>query len=279
MSQAERKSATNRPLAARSNPKRRDELPGFSRWFALAALLMVSHWTAVGAAAALEGEEAVEAGRQALNQFWEYPWYDKQKDEAKPIDVTPPPPPPPPSNWSFNWSGVFTFLQYLGWTVFVLLIALMIFLMLRAEWTRLSALAKKDEKPGEVGPAQPDRVEALPFKVATSNKDFYSTAEEYYLAGDYSTAIIYLYSFKLLQLDKAQIIHLTRGKTNRQYLRETRRFSSAGPLLEPTMTAFEEVFFGHRSLGRERFEACWQVAPRFRELLAQSPPQPRVALA
>ncbi len=45
-----------------------------------------------------------------------------------------------------------------------------------------------------------------------------------------------------MELDKRQFIHLDRGKTNRQYLRELGRRVDLRRLLEPTMVAFEEVF-------------------------------------
>jgi len=240
-----------------------------ARVASLASLLLSLLLATSVQAAAPEGEEAVESGKRALNQFWEYPWYDAKADKAQPIEVQPPPPPKPPSNLNWDWSWLYDALVYLGWTVFALVIVLIVYLMLRAEWSRTASLIAKEEKPGDTGPVQPDRVEELPFKLMQPNRDFYSTAEEYYREGDYSTAILYLYSYMLLELDKAQVIHLTRGKTNRQYLRETRRFSAAGPVLEPTMVAFEDVFFGHHPLSRERFESCWSQVPHFKLLLTQ----------
>jgi hypothetical protein len=228
-------------------------------------------------AAAPEGDEAVQSGKEALTQFWEYPWYDATNDKATPIEVKPPPPPRTPSN--YNWSWLFSALTYLGWTVLALLVIAAIYFMVRAEMNRMASLVPPAEPSVDSGPLHPDRVEELPFQLVQPNKDFFSTAEEYYRAGDYSTAILYLYSYQLLELDKAQIVHLTRGKTNRQYLRETRRHSAAGPLLEPTMVAFEEVFFGHHSLDRERFEACWSAMPHFQTLLKQAPVQQGLAFA
>jgi hypothetical protein len=235
----------------------------------LSLLLMVHVCAGSLFAAAPEGEEAVESGKEALNQYWEYPWYDAQQDKAAPVDVKPAPPPTQYTNTtSFAW--IPTALMYLGWTILVLLLVAVVYFMLRAELNRIALLVPPPDAAGESGPINPDRVEELPFKLVQTDKDFFSTAEEYYREGDYSTAILYLYSYQLLELDRAQIIHLTRGKTNRQYLRETRRHSAAGPLLEPTMVAFEEVFFGHHPLSRERFETCWSAMPHFKKLLSQT---------
>jgi len=73
----------------------------------------------------------------------------------------------------------------------------------------------------------------------------------------------------LIQLDKQQIIRLAIGKTNRQYLREVGPPSALGRLLEETMVAFEDVFFGNRRLERARFEACWSRLPEFEALSKQ----------
>jgi hypothetical protein len=62
---------------------------------------------------------------------------------------------------------------------------------------------------------------------------------------------------------------LTRGKTNRQYLRETSRRGRTGlvGLLEQTMLAFEDFFFGNHPIDRARFEACWARLGEFESQL------------
>ena len=82
--------------------------------------------------------------------------------------------------------------------------------------------------------------------------------------GDYSEAIIYLFSYQLVELDRHHVIRLTKGKTNRQYLRETRAAARAlHRSSETTMIAFEDAFFGHKTLTREQFEQCWQRLDEF----------------
>ena len=68
------------------------------------------------------------------------------------------------------------------------------------------------------------------------------------------------------------MIRLAKGKTNRQYLREITRSGrrALGDILEQTLLAFEDVFFGDRELPRDRFEACWQQLAEFDRLLQQS---------
>ena len=96
-------------------------------------------------------------------------------------------------------------------------------------------------------------------------------ARRLYDAGQYSEAIIYLFSHELVELDKHQVIRLSKGKTNRQYLRETRKSPLLAGLLENTMVAFEDAFFGNKQLSRDVFERSWGSLNEFElELEKQS---------
>jgi hypothetical protein len=109
-----------------------------------------------------------------------------------------------------------------------------------------------------------DRLEELPFAVKRPQSDLLGEARRLYEAGKYAEAIVYLFSYELVELDKHHVIRLTKGKTNRQYLGEARGRPAVLPLLEDTMVAFEDVFFGKHGLDRERFEACWRRLDDFR---------------
>jgi hypothetical protein len=104
--------------------------------------------------------------------------------------------------------------------------------------------------------------------VAAGRLDLLAEARRHYEAGNYGAAIVYLFSFQLVQLDRRQIIRLARGKTNRQYLREVGPRISLRKLVEQTMVAFEDVFFGNRQLRRDRFESCWARLEEFETLAA-----------
>ena len=69
-------------------------------------------------------------------------------------------------------------------------------------------------------------------------------AREYYLAENYDEAIIFLFSYELVELDRRSLIRLAVGKTNRQYLRELGARTALASLLGQTMVAFEDVYFG-----------------------------------
>jgi hypothetical protein len=67
-----------------------------------------------------------------------------------------------------------------------------------------------------------------------------------------------------VELDRHHVIRLAKGKTNRQYVRETRQRPLLRTILETTMVAFEDAFFGNKTLSREAFERSWNRVNEFR---------------
>ena len=116
-----------------------------------------------------------------------------------------------------------------------------------------------------------DRIENLPFQVQRPRTDLLGEARRHYQQGNYQDAIVYLFSYQLVKLDEQHFIRLARGKTNRQYLSEIRRSRRLKSMLTQSMLACEDVFFGHYTLGRERFEACWNQLEDFHQLVQQNP--------
>jgi len=213
-------------------------------------------------AAAISPEQSVEAGRDALKSWNGFPWYDQDKDDVRPVEINPPRERSSRSDLNFDW------LQWLSWLLIALLLVALAALLIRAYLAREAGagVVVKTSRPGLV---QADKVEALPFMAQRSRQDLLGEARRQYEQGNYSEAIIYLFSYELVQLDRRQFIRLAKGKTNRQYLREVAALSRVGPLLERTMVAFEDVFFGRHYLDRARFESCWNALDEFERLLSQ----------
>jgi hypothetical protein len=218
-------------------------------------------------------QDPVATGRDVLSAK-SYPWYDSSKDAARPL-LTPKPPAPPKANKAApaaltrpgSFSGFGAVLQVLGWIALAALITAIIVLAARAFVGR--EVTETQARRVVQTLKQADKVEHLPVQVQADEGDFLATARRHYEAGNYSQAIIYLFSYQLLQLDHHQIIRLAKGKTNRQYLRETKRRPELRGLVEATMVAFEDVFFGKHALDRARFEACWNQLPAFQHQLQQ----------
>jgi len=221
-------------------------------------------------------EQAVESGREALSGKTRYPWYDREKDAVRRIDVAPPKTdelPDRKSRWSANRNPKTTNTAAQGPSVFApvlqgLGLALLVALLV-AIAVLIARAALRQEASGEGGghvvetSHEVDRVENLPFQLKRPTGDFLAEARRLYEEGRFSEAIVYLFSHQLVELDKHHVIRLSKGKTNRQYLREMRHRPALRGLLETTMIAFEDVFFGHHSLDRERFETCWNALDAF----------------
>ena len=250
-------------------------------------------------AGAGDSEAAVKSGRDALQRTQHYPWYDPDSDSLKPAGFNRQPPPqtnsnnpqqpqqpknlppnklstkPPQSSGGSSSSSAAastgfasTFMQGLMWLVLALVLCGLVYMLIQAylnrenqSATESTELADKDTR------TEAERVDALPFAVRRTKAGLLEEARRNYEAGNYREAIIYFYSHILVELDRAQIIRLERGKTNREYLREVTPRRSARDVLEPTMLRFEDVFFGDHPLPREQFEVCWQQLPRLEQLL------------
>ncbi|MBN2476852.1 MAG: DUF4129 domain-containing protein [Pirellulales bacterium] len=239
-------------------------------------------------AAAADSQESIVAGREALDQWWGHPWYDPATDGVRRLEI------PEPVDWSWlrdwvpdlswigdwirswwpSWAPGFgwpdTLLGWLAWSGLILALALTAYLLIRAYLRRRDRGVESGR--GRIsarGDDDSDRVEALPFPVQNARGNLLEEARRYYQQGDYAQAIVYLFSFQLVRLDKGQIIRLTTGKTNRQYLREVGPRPALQRLLQQTMVAFEDVFFGNRPLDRPGFEACWSRLDEFESLAAQ----------
>lgn len=220
--------------------------------------------------------QAVESGREALQRYNQYPWYDADRDAVQRIDVQPPSDTTNRrSRWeapttTFSWPAwTFSLLEAAGWTLLAVAVLAVIYALFRAlgssDW--LPTRGGGDDEDDLSLRGDVDRIESLPFQLKSPNADLLSEARRYFELGDYSQASIYLYSYELVLLDRHQLIRLAKGKTNRQYLRELRSRRDLADILRDSMVAFEEAFFGHHQLTRAEFEVCWNRLEAFQQLL------------
>jgi len=201
--------------------------------------------------------EAVDLGRDAFSGRWPQPsynWYDSEQDDVRPIDAR------TPFDWS--WDGPSNLpsgniLKYLAWGALAVLLGILAYLLIKAYLNREEAGLDSSAHAREEQPLTTAQIEALPFPARRQADDLLGTAQRLYLNGDYTQAIIYLFSHELVVLDRGQRIALARGKTNRVYLRELSNQPTLKQILARTTTAFESVFFGNHTLDRHSFERCW----------------------
>jgi len=223
----------------------------------------------------------VAKGAQSLTRSARFPWYDRNLDEVKPIrplrsrDLE--------GNRNSTWedaaqpasqtnlrrvAGTLNpILSVLAWLLLGLFAALLAFAL---GWAFLRREASQAQPTNRRKFAVEDvalQIEQLPFVVDASQLDFLAEARRCFDAGDYPRAAIYLFSYQLVYLDQHRLIHLERGRTNRQYLRQLSRTPRLQSLFEPTMILFEEVYFGGRPVARSQLEAAWQRLDAFHQQL------------
>lgn len=238
-------------------------------------------------------ERAIEAARDALGERNRLPWYDAERDDVRAMDVPPTDlgqfsnresrwkaqPATPASGTGNNWQGFGTFgevlttlLKIAFWLLVAGILAFLIYLLVAAYLSRENAAITTTARSTTDDDAadEHERISSLPFTMARPRGDLLDEAMAQHQAGNYRQAVIFLYSYLLIQLDRHQQIHLARGKTNRMYLRELRQRPQLQAILERTMLAFEDVFFGNHAITRESFEACWNQLDEFHKHVEQA---------
>ena len=119
-----------------------------------------------------------------------------------------------------------------------------------------------------------EKLADLPFDAPQAGGDLLSTIRALHEQGQFGDAIVLLFGYQLLKLDKNQLICVLKGKTNRQYVREVGRHEGQSRLCEmltQTMVTFEDYFFGNHPITREKFESCWRLLDEFHSIVEASP--------
>lgn len=212
---------------------------------------------------AAEGQAPVDSAGEALRERMQIPWYDAQSDALKPVEFSEPWKP----DWDLSWLE--RPLNFVFISIAVILVAILAWVLFKVIRDRQRNASKRNRQRADPLAAA-DHVEALPFLRDRPQHDLLGQARYHYEQGNYSEAIIYLFSYELVELDRFSLVRLAKGKTNRQYLREAGRERPLANLLERTMVTFEDVFFGRRMLDRASFETCWNQLDQFERLVAQA---------
>lgn len=213
----------------------------------------------------------IQETHDALAKPLQYPWFDAERDALKPIRM-----PQPVKPWSWNWTGgswgsSWSFgdlFEILIWLAFAALLGAIAYVLIREYLKREASRAATAQVQSIQPVTSPIDMEALPLNASEPVGDLLAAARRCHEQGRLREAMIYLFSYQLVELNKQQLIHLARGKTNRQYLREVRNRPTLVPLFEQSIMAFETAFFGNRPLLPEQFEGVWQQLGEFNTQLS-----------
>lgn len=240
---------------------------------------MLAVWIALGST----GTAAIPAADATLVESGlpETVWYDAESATLRPVDVAPEsddsvnrksrwlpraakvksPTPATPSGTGILGSG-FTVGNLLGWALIaavVLAAGLLLGLLIRHADAGGGTLAVA--RPGRrslIDPQMQAQIEQLPVELRRTGIHLRDEAERLMHAGQYDQAIILLFGHQLLLLDRAAWLQLSRGKTNRQYVREAAvANAAAGRILRHTAAAFERSYFGRYPITADEFAASW----------------------
>lgn len=226
------------------------------------------------ASMAAEGQAAEtsarEAGRAAFRQGPGFPWYDAENDALKPIELRDVQP-PRQGNSAQPVAFPVTPLAVAAWGVLLVLLALLVALIVWAWRSMPESAWKPDSRSVGRSLDSTGDLDALPVRDLRDAAGLRAAAEAASRAGRYREAMIYLFSYQLVTLDRSHLIHLARGKTNRQYLRELGGQQRLGRLMSDSVSLFEDAFFGGRALQRGEFERCWAQLDEFQALTAAPP--------
>lgn len=198
--------------------------------------------------AALEADP-IEAGHEALGQG-NRPWYDAETDSTQRVELREP--------FEFPEFNVIdgTWAQSFAWATLALLIVVLVGGVIYAivHWQRPIDNAEFDT--AHLPALAAARSELLPIRAGSTADGLRTEAQQHFAAGRYGEAVVCLYSFGLLTLDQLQMIHLARGKTNRQYLRELSPSETLHGPMRQMVDTFEGYFFGGHDVSRQRCEQC-----------------------
>ena len=118
--------------------------------------------------------------------------------------------------------------------------------------------------------AQKAKLSDLPFELDQPLAGLKAQADHYRNNQDYRNAVIYLFSYLLVECDTAGCIRLARGKTNHRYVRELKSYPDVQHPFKRVVELFEEAFFGRKEISQGRFEAIWNELPSIERSITTS---------
>ena len=256
------------------------------RWFGLVLCLslLVADQEAAGQEGGSTDDEATSQIVEAFNGVDSLPWYDYDNDGVRPVDVAPrlddtvnrqsrwipkskkttpkqttnpgtAGTPPARGFWS-ALASLFT--GVVGWAllgVVVFLVALgLVLAIVRMEGADVETTTDGQQ---QLIPTNEEiaKLEDLPIEIRKGTGNLLERADQLRSAGKLAEALVYLFSHRLLQLDRAHAIRLARGKTNRQYLRELRNRPDLRNIMQDTVLAFERSYFGRHEVTQQQYDA------------------------
>ena len=151
-------------------------------------------------------------------------------------------------------------------------IATLVVLLAILGWLAARALreraARRRFKEGELLKRK-RRIETLAVEARERYDDLETAAEEALGRGDLRSALIFFFSWILVEMDKRDAVVLDKGKTNLEYWRELEGRPRLRDIYHNVMKRFERVYFGGFSISRQEFDKVWNLRGPFSEIMRE----------
>jgi hypothetical protein len=165
------------------------------------------------------------------------------------------------------FSGIFAIWRVLLIVALIFLLSLGAYLFVRSTRRSQGGIRKRSMVGQDNVEEQKAKILDLPFDLEQPEIGLKALAERYRHQGDYSKAMVFLFSYALVELDRFHCIRLARGKTNGIYLRELRQQPMLQPFLREIILLFESAYFGRHEISQAEFEEVWSKLSPFETML------------
>ncbi len=206
------------------------------------------------------------------------PWYDAKADDWRRLAARAPEQPTPGSNR--GWSGEWRIGELFGWLMLVVVVLATAWLV----WLLVKNLASErgaplaEERRAAVARAVAD-LSALPFADEQSAKDPEAALARAIADHDWRRAVAWSYALHLVALDHAGALRVSKGTTNRGYLRmlddwaaELANRRALPSLVAEAVAVFERTWFGHQPADQTLVQSLEAGRSRLHDDLAREKP-------
>ena len=164
-----------------------------------------------------------------------------------------------------TWELILKFIFWICCAIVFFLVVGVLFFIARRLWLQKSGRFRSSREAA----ARARRLETLAPEAASRYDDLLQAASEAYAQGDLRSAVVFYFSWTLVEMDKREFILLDKGKTNMEFWRELEEFPNLRAIYRDVMAAFERVYFGGESITREQFERVWILREPFERAMAE----------
>ena len=204
-----------------------------------------------------QGEDSI---RKRLAQ--ENPvWYDKQADSWKRSELEAPE--KPIASEAMN-----TLRDILIPLMYAVIIGLVLYLLYLFISHMSQRSVKSTLKPKAQAQIKSVDLESLPFQNKADSNDPHQILQDAQQQQNWPQVIIYCLIVLLIELHRARLVQIQRGKTNGHYLRELQaQAPNKAKVLKHCIALFEKSYFGHQAINPDQAQQLFDHVQNMKRML------------